>query len=1241
MAIGRISGQLLKDDLIREGRDLAFETDLLYLKVSKPGDASQRIGINTATPQYDLDVNGTTRTTSLEATNTAQIADIKFDTNRIYTTAGTEIQLGVADNVFYQKKLLVDDITLDGNTISTSISNANLELRPNGAGKVEVYSDMNVYGNIYATGNIRADGNIIIGDQDTDSITVNAQVVSNIIPNEDNTYTLGNSSKKWADIWVNDFNATNVTTDGLIVDGVNIVLRQGNIIYVAENGDDTNTGTHPQDPVSSIKHALSLAGALPTATTIHIFPGQYQEEFPLTIPSNVTLKGHSLRSVKIVPTVATQNNDAILLNGESTVEDLTIADFYSPGYAFKFAPGFTVTTRSPYVRNVSVITEGSVTSVADPRGFDAGDAGRGAYLDGAVATSTSREASGLFHSVTFITPGVDAITITNGTRVEWLNCFTYFANRGLYAFNGTTGLKGTGRTAIRISDITGTPVVGDTFEYYDTDNTTLLATGTVEEIDGNKIYLTGNVSGIVEVDDVVGKTVTANNTAQLSVTQKKFGTTSLSVLGATDSVSLGSETDFAFGTGDFTVEGYIYPTSVAGTFKTIFDFRTTQVDSAIYLGYDGNDNLIYYVNGATVITGSTAITVNTWHHVAISRSGGTTKIFLNGNQEGNSYTDNTNFPAKPLVIGADRTNASGVTGYIDEVRVSNSARYTTNFTVPLSEFPRDINTLLLLHFNGTDGSTTIEDDSLIDQDIRFIGSNATAKYINLVDYTDFGGEIRSIASASVYGNYGAYGDGTGVIMYLISHNLAYIGNGKETSNDPNTVIQANEIVELNDAKVRYSSVDHKGDFRVGDLFYVNQETGTVTFTSAEINVDAGNGFTFTDGANTTIVDGSKVQTGNIKISGNTIESLVGDVNITAASGEINFLDHVSIDGNLDVTGNVTVGGNITIGDENTDSIEFVAGINSDIIPRLDSTYSLGTANKNWLNLYAINALVDDIQITNNFITTTASNADLDLRANGTGYVIVDDLKFRNNEISSALDVQISSATRVIDINTSGSLNIPVGTTLERPSVPQNGMIRYNIDNNVYEGYNGNWIALNGVYDLDLDTKITAELTPGSNDGVIRFYNQGTVSATIDSTGLTAGQVDVDDINIDGNTITTTPTNQNLILQANGTGSVVFENLAFRGSTITNIVPNSSTVIENTGTGYFKVNGTSGFVFPVGNSTNRPLPIYTEVGMTRFNTDDRRLEVWDGDGWESVAGASGAISAVDAEYLAVEIVLTLG
>lgn len=1108
MALGRISGPLLKENLLREGVNLAFENDLLYLDVN-----NARIGIRTSTPQYDLDVNGTVRTSGLTATTSANIADISISGNTISTTEPTLV-LGTADTVVYQTELTVDQIDIVENIISTNTSNANLELRPNGSGSVEVFSNMNVYGNIVASGSITAEGNIVIGDANTDNVTFNAEIASDIIPDVDSTYSLGSNpgtgGKQWSNVWVDNFFAGTVSTTSLEVAGVDLALRQGNIYYVAENGNDTYSGDHPNDPFGSVKYALTQAVA---GDTIHIYPGTYTEIFPLTIPAGVTVRGQSLRSVNIQPTVGTQNNDAILLNGEVTIEDVTIRNFYT-GYGFKFAPGFTVTSRSPYIRNISVITSGSVTSGSDPRGFLAGDAGKGAYLDGAVANIASREASCLFHSVTFITPGVDALVITNGVRVEWLNCFTYFANRGLTAVDGATGLYGTGKTALRVDNVTGSYIAGETVDYYDTDGITLLATGTISSVDADgKFYISGKQTGFETFTERQGKIANVYNEARLDTVVKQFGTASLELDGIGDYISYSSNSDFGFGTGNFTIEAWVYKTDAVGT-EYLFDFRTTGTQDAPAL-YFNNLTLTYFVGGVARITQAAAITTGSWNHIALSRSGTSTKLFVNGLQAGSTYTDSTNYVSTaPLYIGADYTGSNNYNGWIDEVRISKgSARYTTTFAVPSSEFLSDSNTVLLLHFNGTDSSISIEDDAQQAQDIRFSGG-ATATAITLVDFTDFGGEIRSIASACVYGNIGAYGDGPGVLMYLISQNFAYIGNGKNSDNDPTTVIQTNEVIELNNARIRYSSVDHDGDFRVGDLFFVDQQTGTVNFTSALFNITTTGGISITTGANTTNITGDFIDTGNLRISGNTISSTSGDIIFEAATGTI----------------------------------------------RLNST---------------------------------------------------------------------------------GAFNLPTGTTAQRPGTPALGMIRYNTDTNLYEGYNGNWIALNGVYDLDFNTYITAELTPGANDNVLRFYADNLLVADLDQTRLNVSRIEVDDIFIDDNVISTLTTNEDLLLTASGSGSVVIDELAFKNSTITNRTNNGITYINNTGNGFLKIEGTGGFVVPVGTDLQRPAPAYREIGTTRFNTDQSYLEIWDGISWVSVAGSTGAITFSAAENLAVEYILTLG
>ena len=250
MAIGRISGPLLKANLLREGVNLAFENDLLYLDVN-----NSRIGIRTDTPQYDLDVNGTTRAPALEISTLANIGGITITGTTISTNEPT-LNLGAADNVIYQNKLTVDSLDLENNVIRSNETNANIEFSPNGTGTVEIFADTNVAGNVHATGNITADGNITIGDADTDNVTFNAEINSDIVPDATNTYSLGSNpaggGKQWADVWTQNLIAGTVTTTSITVDGVDIALRQGNIYYVAENGSDSYSGDHPNDPYGSL-----------------------------------------------------------------------------------------------------------------------------------------------------------------------------------------------------------------------------------------------------------------------------------------------------------------------------------------------------------------------------------------------------------------------------------------------------------------------------------------------------------------------------------------------------------------------------------------------------------------------------------------------------------------------------------------------------------------------------------------------------------------------------------------------------------------------------------------------------------------------------------------------------------------------------------------------------------------------------------------------------------------------------
>ncbi len=294
------------------------------------------------------------------------------------------------------------------------------------------------------TNNVRSNGNVW---RDLSGRGNDFTIQGNITWNKDTGFSNfdGNSVANGNKIFRSNF-PQNLKTSQLgqgytvvVVEDASLATRPGNTFFVAVNGDDTNVGDHPQGPFRTIAHALAVAdGSTAGPVTIHIYPGEYEETTPLIVPQNTTITGEDLRNTIISPTTASQGEDIFHLNQNTLVENVTIRNFTfdsgsNTGYAFRFASGAIINERSPYVRNVSVITNN-----------DAGIAGHGAWIDGSELNSASTQASMLFHSATFITPGVDCITMTNGVRVEWLNSFTYFANRGLYALQGSAGFANLG-----------------------------------------------------------------------------------------------------------------------------------------------------------------------------------------------------------------------------------------------------------------------------------------------------------------------------------------------------------------------------------------------------------------------------------------------------------------------------------------------------------------------------------------------------------------------------------------------------------------------------------------------------------------------------------------------------------------------------------------------------------------------------------------------------------------------------
>lgn len=191
-----------------------------------------------------------------------------------------------------------------------------------------------------------------------------------------------------------------------------------------------------------------------------------------------------------------------------------------------------------------------------------------------------------------------------------------------------------------------------------------------------------------------GYAITRNGAAVTSSTQFKYGSTSLSLPSAGSNLLFSqadSEAAFAFGSDDFTVEAWVYCT-VASTGNTVYGYGASssiwassflEVNSttgALLFTYSLDGNNPVYVNSTTV--GSM---VNSWHHVAICRSGGNLYGYIDGVQVINTTITGTLYhnPSAWCYVGATNGSTSPLIGYMDDFRVvKGTALYTTVFTPP-------------------------------------------------------------------------------------------------------------------------------------------------------------------------------------------------------------------------------------------------------------------------------------------------------------------------------------------------------------------------------------------------------------------------------------------------------------------------------------------------------------------------------------------------------------------------------
>ena len=335
---------------------------------------------------------------------------------------------------------------------------------------------------------------------------------------------------------------------------------------------------------------------------------------------------------------------------------------------------------------------GSVSVVAKADVSPTGVAGTGQVGSASVTADANIPTTGLA-----ATGSVGSVSIVAEANVS---------PTGLAATGGVGSVLVVAESNVSVTGLAATASVGSVTVdlQLDVPVTGVAATGevgTAAIVGGATVEVTG-----VSADALTpsgGSAFTADGNAQLSTAQAKFGSASLLLDGTDDFVT--SDDNIDLSSGDFTVDMWIRPTSVTG-YKGLWQSGSSSLLRAYLIG----DKVRLSVGPSTIIfTSTTGVVANDWTMISIERDGNNHRLYINGTLE--ETGSSANRPDNG-VFSVGKNDFGDFNGYIDELRLSSVARYEgTSFTEPSANYAVDGSTTALLHFDGTNGSTDIVNET--------------------------------------------------------------------------------------------------------------------------------------------------------------------------------------------------------------------------------------------------------------------------------------------------------------------------------------------------------------------------------------------------------------------------------------------------------------------------------------------------------------------------------------------------
>jgi hypothetical protein len=685
----------------------------------------------------------------------------------------------------------------------------------------------NISGDLFVSGNTNIVGNLTFGDNSgLDTVTVVASLSSSLIPQENNSFDLGSTTKYWKTGYITaltgslsgSVNGIDLTPFSTSIDSrldylegtfstsvdsrmdlLENAMSGSKRLYVSPEGNDTNDGTQ-HNPFKTIKAAVEslypIEPSNPLSSrryTIFVGSGEYTEQNPIVVPPGVSIVGDTLRTVRL--TAANPTKDFFHVHDSNYFYGLRFLDLKHPAFAFAFPSSTATSTISGgSISTISVIH--SVSGYTDGNNQDLGIIIEGPDASGSIATATANVVGGVITQINVVSGG------TNYTTIEkpHISIPAPLAKRPLI----TTSPYIQNCSSITGPFNTSGVKVQQALPYSETAfNIDEQGAGGGLRIDGNLVHpLSPLESFVADAFTQVnqggpGHLVINKGYAQFVSCFTTFCTYGFKVANGGFANISNSVIDFGKkGLVSKTYYPQTYNTAVANESKysSVTGFEITQ-DGAGYTG-----SLAGVTLSAPDIIGGTQATAE----AVVSILGTITSVYITN--AGTGYTSEPIVTiATPNGPGAVQATANSIISGVTQMRMV---------------------------LADTTQSVEISSNMILDGQNYLVTNVATGSTISEKLITTFPNPPQIESGNNVYFHKLSNISTGGLVMEYAGSGVTYNALPKFGGVPDRT----KEIVEIAPGRIFYSTVDNIGNLKIGEYFAVDQLTGEVTIDARNFNL---------------------------------------------------------------------------------------------------------------------------------------------------------------------------------------------------------------------------------------------------------------------------------------------------------------------------------------------------------------------------------------------------------------------